>query len=91
MARPQFTCWMETCIRIGKMHLILDRLDGNICSAAGTASEINSERGRRPMSSAQEKVLKALTVAILLDAYFTAQNELIPSLLSWLIRWFSHN
>lgn len=43
------------------------------------------------MSSAQAKVLKALTVAVLLDAYFRLQNNLFPPLLSWLMGIISHN
>lgn len=43
------------------------------------------------MSSAQEQVLKALTVAILLDLYTRLQDNLIPSSVSWLIQVISHN
>lgn len=38
------------------------------------------------MSSAQEKVLKALTASILFDAYLRIQDELVPLLLSWLLK-----
>lgn len=43
------------------------------------------------MSSAQEKVLKALTAAVLLDAYLRVQDDVIPSLVSWLVTLISHN
>lgn len=43
------------------------------------------------MSSAQEKVLIALTVSILFDAYLRVQNELIPTCLLWLVGLPSHS